>query len=109
MSYKLVIVESPAKCDKIEKYLGAGYKCIASFGHLQQLVSLKDIDINNNRNNHHFTNITIKLELIVSQIKKNLSKFIIFSDATIFINKLNVNKVHISKKFAQKDYYKKYT
>ena len=47
MSYKLVIVESPAKCDKIEKYLGAGYKCIASFGHLQQLVSLKDIDINN--------------------------------------------------------------
>ena len=48
MSYKLVIVESPAKCDKIEKYLGAGYKCIASFGHLQQLFSLKDIDINNN-------------------------------------------------------------
>ena len=42
MSYTLVIVESPAKCDKIEKYLGPGYKCIASFGHLQQLISLKD-------------------------------------------------------------------
>ena len=66
-------------------------------------IKIKDIDINNNRNNHHFTNITIKLELIVSQIKKNLSKFIIFSDATIFINKLNVNKMtnYIN-------YYKKY-
>ena len=48
MSYSLLIVESPAKCDKIEKYLGSGYKCIASYGHLQQLTSLKDIDIENN-------------------------------------------------------------
>jgi len=45
MSYSLLIVESPAKCDKIEKYLGSGYKCIASYGHLQQLSTLKDIDI----------------------------------------------------------------
>ena len=44
----VIIVESPAKCDKIEKYLGPGYKCIASYGHLQQLSSLKDIDIENN-------------------------------------------------------------
>ena len=29
----LVIVESPSKCKKIESYLGAGYKCVASFGH----------------------------------------------------------------------------
>jgi DNA topoisomerase-1 len=48
MSYTLVIVESPAKCQKIENYLGPGYKCIASFGHLQELKSLKDIDISNN-------------------------------------------------------------
>jgi len=44
----LVIVESPAKCKKIEEYLGPGYKCIASYGHLQTINSLKDIDINNN-------------------------------------------------------------
>ena len=31
---KLVIVESPAKCKKIEKFLGSGYKCCASFGHI---------------------------------------------------------------------------
>ena len=44
----LVIVESPAKCKKIEEYLGPGYKCLASFGHLRQLKSLKHLDIDNN-------------------------------------------------------------
>ena len=44
----LVIVESPAKCKKIEEYLGSGYKCIASYGHLREITSLKNIDINNN-------------------------------------------------------------
>ena len=44
----LVIVESPAKCKKIEEYLGPGYKCVASFGHLRELSSLKNIDIDNN-------------------------------------------------------------
>ena len=63
MSYVLVIVESPAKCSKIEKYLGPGYKCIASFGHLQQLLSLKDIDISNNFI-PHFTPIDSKKEQI---------------------------------------------
>jgi len=43
----LVIVESPAKCNKIESYLGQGYKCIASFGHIRQLLSLDAIDVAN--------------------------------------------------------------
>jgi len=43
----LVIVESPAKCKKIEEYLGPGYKCLASFGHLRELSSLSNIDFNN--------------------------------------------------------------
>lgn len=47
--YSLVIVESPAKCVKIEKFLGSGYKCIASFGHIRELDSsfinkVKEID-----------------------------------------------------------------
>jgi DNA topoisomerase-1 len=46
----LVIVESPAKCKKIEEYLGPGYKCLASFGHLRQLKSLSNIDMENNFN-----------------------------------------------------------
>ena len=48
---KLVIVESPAKCSKIESYLGNGYKCVASFGHIRQIADgLKSIDYNNNYN-----------------------------------------------------------
>ncbi len=41
MSYTLLIVESPAKCQKIESYLGSSYKCIASYGHIQELPGLK--------------------------------------------------------------------
>lgn len=36
---KLVIVESPAKAKAINKYLGEGYKVIASFGHIRDLPS----------------------------------------------------------------------
>ena len=48
MSYTVVIVESPAKCKKIEEYLGSGYKCIASYGHIQELNGIKNIEIDNN-------------------------------------------------------------
>ncbi len=43
----LVIVESPAKCKKIEGFLGGGYKVIATYGHFRYINSLEDIDINN--------------------------------------------------------------
>ena len=65
MTYTLVIVESPAKCQKIESYLGPGYRCIASIGHLQSLSSLKDIDISNN-----FTPKYSPIEAKKGQIKK---------------------------------------
>ncbi len=46
---KLVIVESNAKCKKIESYLGKGYKVVASFGHIRGIIDgLKAIDIKNN-------------------------------------------------------------
>jgi hypothetical protein len=48
MSYTLLIVESPAKCKKIESYLGSSYKCIASYGHIQELPGIKNIDIDDN-------------------------------------------------------------
>jgi DNA topoisomerase-1 len=41
----LVIVESPSKCKKIESYLGSGYKCIASFGHIYHLNGLSSINM----------------------------------------------------------------
>ena len=33
----LLIVESPAKCKKIESFLGSGYRCVASKGHIRDL------------------------------------------------------------------------
>ena len=54
-SYKLVIVESPSKCKKIEQYLNSTtigsltpYKCIASYGHIRELKGLDSINIHNN-------------------------------------------------------------
>ena len=43
----LVIVESPAKCQKIEGYLGKDkYTCLASFGHIREIADgLKSIDV----------------------------------------------------------------
>ncbi len=35
---QLVVVESPAKCKTIEKYLGDGWKVLASMGHIRKLV-----------------------------------------------------------------------
>ena len=35
----VVIVESPAKCKTINKYLGNDYKVLASFGHIRDLPS----------------------------------------------------------------------
>src|SRR5262245_40586741 len=34
---KIVVVESPAKAKTINKYLGAGYEVLASFGHVRDL------------------------------------------------------------------------
>jgi len=44
----VVVVESPAKCKKIEGFLGPGYKCVASFGHIRGIKDgLKGIAIEN--------------------------------------------------------------
>src|SRR5256885_16918986 len=37
MSDNLVIVESPAKAKTIERYLGRGYRVLASYGHVRDL------------------------------------------------------------------------
>ena len=80
----LVIVESPAKCKKIEEYLGPGYKCVASYGHLRNIVSLKNIDIENNFTpTYTIVEEAIKkkqIEFLRKEIK-NADEVIISSDA----------------------------
>ena len=74
MPYIAVLVESPAKCGKIEKFLGAGYKCMATFGHIRSLDNLNNIDIENNFK-PTFTNVPTKS----NQIRK-LKSFIAQAD-----------------------------
>jgi DNA topoisomerase I len=44
----LLIVESPSKCATIMKYLGDGYRCVATCGHMRYLDGLNAIDANKN-------------------------------------------------------------
>lgn len=41
---KLLIVESPAKCNKILSFLDKTYMCEATYGHLREIVNLKNIN-----------------------------------------------------------------
>jgi DNA topoisomerase-1 len=70
----LVIVESPAKCNKIEKILGPGYKVIASYGHLRELTSIQNINIDNNFSpTYTIINNTLKKKQI-EKIKSEISR-----------------------------------
>uniref|UniRef100_A0AB39JD37 DNA topoisomerase n=1 Tax=Florenciella sp. virus SA2 TaxID=3240092 RepID=A0AB39JD37_9VIRU len=59
----LIIVESPAKCKKIEKILGNKYKVIASYGHFTQLNELDQIN---------FETYDIKYKIQNRKVLKNL-------------------------------------
>ena len=49
MSSSLVIVESPAKCKTLERYLGNDFKVLASYGHVRDLLPKTGaVDTDNN-------------------------------------------------------------
>lgn len=82
MSPILVIVESPAKCKKIEKFLGTSYKCVASFGHIRDIRDgLKGINVANNFS-QTFTLLPSKMKYIKNLKKaiKNASEVILATD-----------------------------
>ena len=69
-SKTLVIVESPTKCKKIEEYLGCGYKVVATCGHLRELASLSQI----NMETFHVTYSNIeKKKHQIQMIKKEIN------------------------------------
>jgi DNA topoisomerase-1 len=79
----LLIVESPAKCKKIEEYLGPGYKCLASFGHLRELPSLSNIKIEDNfKPTYQIINNALKKKQIevLKKAIKNADDVIIATD-----------------------------
>ena len=69
----VVIVESPAKAKTIEKYLGHGYKVIASFGHIRDLPQNElGVEVDKNFEPHYV--IPPKARKTVTLLKKNISK-----------------------------------
>ena len=82
-STTLLIVESPAKCKKIEEYLGPGYKCLASFGHLRELPSLSNIKMEEDfRPIYQIINNALKKKQIdvLKKAIKNADEVIIATD-----------------------------
>lgn len=61
--YTLVLVESPSKCATIQKYLGDGYRVLATYGHFRTLNSLKNIVFSKDRS-------TLDLRFEVDDSKK---------------------------------------
>ncbi len=73
MAQSLVIVESPAKAKTIEKFLGKGYKVLASYGHVRALPSKQgSVDIDDNfKPKYHILPDSAKH---ISLLKKEVAK-----------------------------------
>ena len=80
----LVIVESPAKCAKIQGYLGGNYIVKASFGHICNLDTKKGLDAVEVNNHYKPKYINIKeKKKYIDDLKKhasNCDEVIIASD-----------------------------
>jgi DNA topoisomerase-1 len=70
----LIIVESPSKCAKIEKFLGDKYCCIASKGHLRTIAGLSSIDIKNETFQPTFSSLEDKKDHI-EHMRTIITKF----------------------------------
>jgi len=73
MSNSVVVVESPAKAKTIEKYLGSGFKVLASYGHVRDLVPKEGaVDPTNNYSMRY--DVIERNEKHVKAIQKALKK-----------------------------------
>lgn len=69
----LVIVESPAKGRTIEKYLGAGYKVLASFGHVRDLPK-KELGVDLDHDFEPKYVVPSKAKKVLSALKEAISQ-----------------------------------
>ena len=82
---KLVIVESPHKCETIGKYLGENYKVMASIGHLNDLATNGKggfgVDIENDfKASYVIDNSKYKTVNLLKEAAKNSSEVILATD-----------------------------
>ena len=71
---KIVIVESPSKCKRIESYLGEDYKVIATCGHFRTINKLEQID---------FSTFKIKYENTNKKVIKRLKDIVVSTNEII--------------------------
>lgn len=69
----LVVVESPAKCSKIQQFLGPPYRVEASYGHIRDLAKGLDAVRLSAKKNQYEPKYTITKQKVVTKLKK-LSK-----------------------------------
>ena len=78
---KLVIVESPSKAKTITKYLGKGYKVMASVGHIRDLPKKLGVDIENGFQEEY--EISPAKEKVVKELRaaaKSASELVLATD-----------------------------
>lgn len=75
---KLVIVESPSKCNTIQQYLGDDYKVIATCGHFRSLNNLEQINFDTFSVN--YVNDKPKIIKMLKEETKKASEVIIATD-----------------------------
>ena len=68
MAKNLVIVESPAKAKTIEKYLGADFKVVSSYGHISDLPD-KELGVDVERNFMPKYTVSSDKKKFVSELK----------------------------------------
>lgn len=73
MSNSLVVVESPAKAKTIEKYLGAGYTVLASYGHVRDLPA-KNGSVQTDADFNMLWELGLRADKPMSAIEKALKK-----------------------------------
>jgi len=63
---KLIIVESPAKGNTIQKFLGKEYKVLSSYGHVRDLPKSKlGVDVENNFEPHYIIPLKAKNKFVL--------------------------------------------
>ncbi|MES2212760.1 MAG: type I DNA topoisomerase [Pseudomonadota bacterium] len=78
----LVVVESPAKCKTIAKYLGPGFRVMASYGHVRDLLSKKGAVEPDNEFAQHYVPIerNIKHVQAIQDALKKSDTFVLAMD-----------------------------
>ncbi|MBN1572570.1 MAG: type I DNA topoisomerase [Deltaproteobacteria bacterium] len=83
MTNALVIVESPAKAKTIEKFLGGGFKVLASYGHVRSIPSKKgSVDIEKDFEPKYavIENKQKYIDIIEAEIKKGVDEIYLATD-----------------------------